>query len=620
MKNGTSLTTTKDKLGNVIQRTRGDKTIDFEYDNENRVVKSEDSVSGEVEYTYDEEGNLTSVSSCDVAESYTYDEDNKCTIRTVTVGEETKSFAFTYKDIKAKPLASISVDGITVNPELDVNGRNIGKTVSVSGSKIAEEQIAYLKFGDRATLLPSTVRYGNNVNGRYVVRDSVKYRYDTMGNITEVFENGLSVAKYEYDALGRLKREDNKHFAKTTLFSYDDNGNILAKYEYVFTNIKTDELNTVEPERTVLYGYDEDSDRLLTIDDSSTETVDIFEYDEIGNPTTYRGKSVTWSCGREMTGFDGNTFAYDARGRRVSKNDIVFTYDSNGKLIGQYRKEDGRRVDNLDFIYDHTGLLAVEYDGVRYFYRKNAQNDIIAILDNDGNIVVKYMYDAWGVCTTVVIDENATDIANLNPFRYRSYYFDTETNLYFLKTRYYDPEICRFITIDDISYLAPDTINGLNLYAYCKNNPILYYDPIGCNPIVYFMIGLAVVAVVGAIWGGISANKRAKEENAEGGEVDESKSTIKGVITGFAAGLAIGGAVLTLVSVFAGAYTAITGVAVTIFDVAVKQIFALGALAINSVAFIIAPLFGVEMDGVEMPESGASGSQPPLQEDNHPAS
>ena len=311
----------------------------------------------------------------------------------------------------------------------------------------------------------------NNVNGKYVVRDSVKYRYDVMGNIVEVLENGLSVAKYEYDALGRLKREDNKHFAKTTLFSYDDNGNILAKYEYAFTSVVTDELNTVEPTRTVLYGYDEDSDRLLTIDDSAKETVEIFEYDDIGNPTTYRSKSATWSHGREMTSFDGNTFAYDARGRRVSKNGITFTYDSNGKLIKQ--------SNGLEFIYDHTGLLAVEFAGSRYFYRKNAQNDIIALLDNDGNVVVKYVYDAWGVCYTIVLDDNATDIANLNPFRYRSYYYDIETNLYFLKTRYYDPEICRFITIDDISYLAPDTINGLNLYAYCGNNPVVKVDPNG---------------------------------------------------------------------------------------------------------------------------------------------
>ena len=62
-------------------------------------------------------------------------------------------------------------------------------------------------------------------------------------NITEVIENGITVAKYEYDALGRLKREDSKRFAKTTLFSYNDNGNILTKYEYAFTNVETDALN-----------------------------------------------------------------------------------------------------------------------------------------------------------------------------------------------------------------------------------------------------------------------------------------------------------------------------------------------------------------------------------------
>ena len=91
-----------------------------------------------------------------------------------------------------------------------------------------------------------------------------------------------------------------------------------------------------------------------------------------------------------MTGFDGNTFTYDARGRRIRKNNIYFTYDSNGKLIKQ--------SNGLEFIYDHTGLLAVEYNGSRYFYRKNVQNDIIALLDNDGNIVVKYMYDACSIC------------------------------------------------------------------------------------------------------------------------------------------------------------------------------------------------------------------------------
>ena len=97
--------------------------------------------------------------------------------------------------------------------------------------------------------------------------------------------------------------------------------------------------------------------------------------------------------------------------------------------------------------------------------------------------MVKYKYDAWGNCKILTASgveiTDSNNIGVLNPFRYRSYYYDTETNLYFLKTRYYDPEVGRFITIDDLSYLDPDTINGLNLYAYCGNNPIMRVDPTG---------------------------------------------------------------------------------------------------------------------------------------------
>ena len=109
---------------------------------------------------------------------------------------------------------------------------------------------------------------------------------------------------------------------------------------------------------------------------------------------------------------------------------------------------------------------------------KDAQANIVALLDNTGAVVVKYKYDAWrngkvlNADGSMITDD--THIGILNPFRYRSCYLDTETGLYFLKTRYYDPEVGRFMTIDDISYLDPDTINGLNLYAYCGNNPVWY--------------------------------------------------------------------------------------------------------------------------------------------------
>ena len=195
-----------------------------------------------------------------------------------------------------------------------------------------------------------------------------------------------------------------------------------------------------------------------------------------------------------MTAFDGNTFAYDARGRRTAKNGITFIYDSNGNLIKQ--------SNGLEFLYDHTGVFALKYSGSTYFYRKNAQNDVIALLDTNGAAVVKYRYDAWGNCKVlnangVEITDN-THIGILNPFRYRSYYYDHGIGLYFLKTRYYDPQIGRFMTIDDISYLDPENINGLNLYAYCENNPVNLVDYTGHAPewLKWLGIGLAIVGTI----------------------------------------------------------------------------------------------------------------------------
>ena len=97
--------------------------------------------------------------------------------------------------------------------------------------------------------------------------------------------------------------------------------------------------------------------------------------------------------------------------------------------------------------------------------------------------MVEYRYDAWGNHVVLNSDGNEityeTNIGLLNPFRYRSYYYDTETGLYYLKSRYYDSTVCRFINIDSTAYADPKTINGLNLYAYCKNNPVMNVDPNG---------------------------------------------------------------------------------------------------------------------------------------------
>ena len=135
------------------------------------------------------------------------------------------------------------------------------------------------------------------------------------------------------------------------------------------------------------------------------------------------------------------------------------------------------------------------------------QGNIVAILDKRGNVVVEYSYDAWGINT--IIDGSDMLLATLNPFRYRGYYYDTETGLYFLKSRYYDPEIGRFISIDGIEYLDPESINGLNLYAYCNNNPVMNIDPNGTFGLFAFcmcvVIGALVVGAGAATYTGVTA-------------------------------------------------------------------------------------------------------------------
>lgn len=126
-------------------------------------------------------------------------------------------------------------------------------------------------------------------------------------------------------------------------------------------------------------------------------------YDAIGNPTTYRGKTATWTRGRKLTAYDGNTFSYDATGRRLSKNNIKFYYDSEGNLLKQ--------SNGLEFFYGADGLVAIKYGGLPYLCRKDMLGNILALLDSSGNIVVQYKYDV------VSSDINADmERINWNPF------------------------------------------------------------------------------------------------------------------------------------------------------------------------------------------------------------
>ncbi len=140
------------------------------------------------------------------------------------------------------------------------------------------------------------------------------------------------------------------------------------------------------------------------------------------------------------------------------------------------------------FLYDESGnSVGFTLNGTEYYYIKNLQGDITAIADASGTIVAKYTYDVWGKILSVT-DANGVDvsadsshIANINPLRYRGYYYDSETGLYYVNSRYYDPYVARFISPDTTEILTatPTALTDKNLYAYCDNNPVVRADSNG---------------------------------------------------------------------------------------------------------------------------------------------
>ena len=194
------------------------------------------------------------------------------------------------------------------------------------------------------------------------------------------------------------------------------------------------------------------------------------------------------------------TYTYDAFGMRRSKTaggtETSYVYE-RGKLIREIRGSE-----KIDYLYGEDGIIGIKIGSEKYLYRKNVFGDVTEIYDEAGTLVGKYNYNAFGECE---IETDEGGIAEKNAIRYRGYYYDEETGFYYLKTRYYDPEIGRFITIDDTSYLDPDAINGLNLYAYCGNNPVMNIDPEGNFFFTFLLLSIGIGAVTGGMFAGLNA-------------------------------------------------------------------------------------------------------------------
>ena len=271
------------------------------------------------------------------------------------------------------------------------------------------------------------------------------------------------------------------------------------------------------------------------------------------------------------------TIAYDGQGRRQSKGNVTYMYDSQSRLIKQ--------SNGLEYIYDHSGVIGVKYNGNTYVYRKDIQGNICGILDNTGKVVVEYKYDAWG--NHAVLDANGTDISdathigNINPFRYHGYYYDTETGFYYLKSRYYDPETGRFISIDGIAYIDAETVNGLNLYAYCLDNPVMNVDPDGTVFIAGIIIGIIIGAVVVGAGVAIYAGVTAYNNGYRGWDL------VGAIGEGFIKGAIVGALLGALVAMFIYATPAIGSF--------LSSTFTLGSFVTSSGAVVVITVTGAQI-------------------------
>ena len=302
-------------------------------------------------------------------------------------------------------------------------------------------------------------------------------------------------------------RENNQAAGKTWTYAYDDGGNIRSKTKYAYT---TGTLGAAV--RTVAYGYGDAgwSDLLTSIGGQSLTA------DEIGNLLSDGTWAYTWQHGRQLAGMNKTgtniAYGYDSDGKRITK--IVNGTAYNYHYLGDQLVELTWGGNKLHFTYDSTGPLSVNCNGTEYFYVKNAQGDVTGLVSASGTRVVTYTYDAWGnpLSTTGSL---ATTLGEQNPLRYRGYVYDTETGLYYLQSRYYNPTWGRFINADAELAAIGESAQGQNLFVYCNNAPVNMVDPDGSWPkwvtgainivsgTLQMMAGAALGAAAG--WTGIGA-------------------------------------------------------------------------------------------------------------------
>ena len=317
------------------------------------------------------------------------------------------------------------------------------------------------------------------------------YGYDDNGNIASATLNGKWTG-YTYDELGQLIQVNDHSDTRsgengtTWKYTYDLGGNILKKERFAYAD-------TTTPLETVTYEYGDANwrDKLTAVNGNA------IAYDAIGNPLSDGTWTYTWQNGRQLQKMQKSgvtaEFVYNADGLRVQKtvNGVATKYTLHGKNVVHMTSG----ADELHFFYDAQNKPAVViFNGIAYAYLYDLQGDVIGLVDNNGTQMVSYTYDAWGKMLSKT-GTLASTLGTIQPFRYRGYALDEETELYYNQSRFYNPSIARFITADTTGVLTASlkSLTEKNLFAYCDNNPVMRKDIDGAFWDTFFdIVSLAV--------------------------------------------------------------------------------------------------------------------------------